>query len=267
MATKTKDIPVTIAVSTGPFVTTDLNEYLMRTSEVNYKDRFIPNEETDKMTTSAVKMQKLVAIEPKIVKDKRGLEQNIGRSYFFEDVKLNLYPEPKEPVPEYKGPEPYVKEKKEEKKKIDEELHELENEERKAGGDALKTTYMVDYTEKDFYKGRPLKKGQKGKNVQGGNLKGKSGNRMSQSGIGGQSGTRMSQSGLGGQSGVGKKGGCDDEDSEDEVREIDENDPNYDYYMKMKKIFSNSKTGKTIYKTDYCELNKRKKRNPHAQDV
>ena len=77
----------------------------------------------------------------------------------------------------------------------------------------------------------------------------------------------MSQSGLGGQSGVGKKGGYDDEDSEDEVREIDENDPNYDYYMKMKKIFSNSKTGKTIYKTDYCELNKRKKRNPHAQDV
>ena len=263
MATKTKDIPVTVAVSTGPFVTTDLNEYLMRTSEVNYKDRFNPSEETDKMTTSAVKMQKLVAIEPKYVKNKQGIDTDIGRSYFFEDVKLNLYPEPKEPVPEYKGPEPYVKQKKEEKKKIDEELLELENEEKKnAGGDALKTTYMIDYTEKDFYKGRPLKKGQKGKNVQGGNLKGKSG----QSGFG-QSG--VGQSGVGGQSGVsGKKGGYgDDEDSEDEVREIDENDPNYEYYMKMKKLFSNSKTGKTIYKTDYCELNKRKKRNPHAQDV
>ncbi len=65
---------------------------------------------------------------------------------------------------------------------------------------------MIDYTEKDFYKGRPLKKGQKGKNVQEGNLKGKS---------------RESCV-------CGKKGDYDDdEDSEDEVREIDENDSNY----------------------------------------
>ncbi len=58
MVTKTKDKPVTISLSTIQFVTTDPNEYLMHKSEVNYKDRFNSNEETDEMTTSAIKMQK-----------------------------------------------------------------------------------------------------------------------------------------------------------------------------------------------------------------
>ena len=70
MVTKTKDKPVTISLSTVQFVTTDPNEYLMRKSEVNYKDRFNSNEETDEMTKSAVKMKKLIAIEPKYIKNK-----------------------------------------------------------------------------------------------------------------------------------------------------------------------------------------------------
>ena len=283
MSTKTKDIPVTISVATGPYVTTDLNEYLMRTSEVNYKDRFQPSEEIDHMTTSAIKMQRLVAIEPKYVKNSQGNEQNIGRSYYFDDVKLNLYPDPKEPVAEYKGPEPWVKEVKEKKKKIDEELEELEEENKvNAGGDALKTIYMTDYTKKDFYKSKGQKGGVKGQKNYA-NQKGVTGNINKKKNLtGNNKGNDNIKGNLKDSGNCNLKGKNDnlkgnernlgnvkgnDYDSDDEVIEIDENDPNYEYYMKMKKIFADSKTGRTIYKTDYCEMNKRKKRDPHAQDV
>ena len=87
MATKTKQRPKTSVITdTGGMITTDLNEYLMRRSHVNYKDRFYPKEETDLMTTSAKKMQNLVAIEKKYIDNlETGKKEDIGRSYFFDD--------------------------------------------------------------------------------------------------------------------------------------------------------------------------------------
>ena len=73
MATKTKTQQrMNVVPDTDGMITTDLNEYLMRRSHVNYKDRFYPKEETDLMSTSAKKMQDLVAIEEKYVENKSG---------------------------------------------------------------------------------------------------------------------------------------------------------------------------------------------------
>ena len=90
MATKTKTQQrMNVVPDTDGMITTDLNEYLMRRSHVNYKDRFYPKEETDLMSTSAKKMQDLVAIEEKYVENKSGKIEDIGRSYFFDDPNYN----------------------------------------------------------------------------------------------------------------------------------------------------------------------------------
>ena len=68
MATKTKTQQrMNVVPDTDGMITTDLNEYLMRRSHVNYKDRFYPKEETDLMSTI----------------------EDIGRSYFFDDPNYN----------------------------------------------------------------------------------------------------------------------------------------------------------------------------------
>ncbi len=141
---------------------------------------------------------------------------------------------------------------------------------------------MTDYTKKDFYKSKGKKGGVKGQKNYA-NQKGVTGNINKKKNVAGNNkGNDNIKGNLKDSGNCNLKGKNDnlkgnernlgnvkgnDYDSDDEVIEIDENDPNYEYYMKMKKIFADSKTGRTIYKTDYCEMNKRKKRDPHAKDV
>ena len=71
-------------------ITEDLNEYLIRKSYVNYKDRFYPKETTDLLTTSGEKMQSIISIQKKYIENKKtGEKEDIGKSYFFENFNSN----------------------------------------------------------------------------------------------------------------------------------------------------------------------------------
>ena len=235
MATKTKQRPKTSVITdTGGMITTDLNEYLMRRSHVNYKDRFYPKEETDLMTTSAKKMQNLVAIEKKYVDNlQTGQKEDIGRSYFFDDPNYdnllgystgnlngNLTGNQFEP-----GKEPWrviAEEEKNQNRRKNDNLNGDYYGIYGSGlnGGPLKSLYMTDFTKKKMGK--------------------KTGR-----GFG-----KVETFGNGDVFKASRKGGCSGNDE----------DPNMAYYKRMQKYLKQSTTGSTTYRDDYCEMSKRKKR-------
>jgi len=234
MATKTKTQQrMNVVPDTDGMITTDLNEYLMRRSHVNYKDRFYPKEETDLMSTSAKKMQDLVAIEEKYVENKSGKIEDIGRSYFFDDPNYdnllgystgnlngNLTGNQFEP-----GKEPWrviAEEEKNQNRRKNDNLNGDYYGIYGSGlnGGPLKSLYMTDFTKKKI-----------GKKI-------------------GRGFGKVDTFGNGDIFKASRKGGKNGSDE----------DPNKDYYKKMQKYLKQSTTGNTIYRVDYCELSKRKKR-------
>ena len=237
MATKTKTQQrMNVVPDTDGMITTDLNEYLMRRSHVNYKDRFYPKEETDLMSTSAKKMQDLVAIEEKYVENKSGKIEDIGRSYFFDDPNYNNLlgggnaGDGKNGNEFEPGKEPWrimaeeeAKNKRGKKNGLNDDLYgNIDGNDGILGG-RLKSIYMTDFTKKRM-----------GKN-----------NLNNGRGFG-----KVDTFGNGDIFKASRKGGKNGSDE----------DPNKDYYKKMQKYLKQSTTGNTTYRVDYCELSKRKKR-------
>ena len=237
MATKTKTQQrMNVVPDTDGMITTDLNEYLMRRSHVNYKDRFYPKEETDLMSTSAKKMQDLVAIEEKYVENKSGKIEDIGRSYFFDDPNYNNLlgggnaGDGKNGNEFEPGKEPWrimaeeeAKNKRGKKNGLNDDLYgNIDGNDGILGG-RLKSIYMTDFTKKRM-----------GKN-----------NLNNGRGFG-----KVETFGNGDIFKASRKGGKNGSDE----------DPNKDYYKKMQKYLKQSTTGNTTYRVDYCELSKRKKR-------
>ena len=239
MATKTKtEQRMNVVPDTDGMITTDLNEYLMRRSHVNYKDRFYPKEETDLMSTSAKKMQDLVAIEKKYVENiNTGKIEDIGRSYFFDDPNYNNLLGGSNNLGDGKngnefeeGKEPWrimaeeeAKNKRGKKNGLNDDLYgNIDGNDGILGG-RLKSIYMTDFTKKKM-----------GKN-----------NLNNGRGFG-----KVDTFGNGDIFKASRKGGKNGSDE----------DPNKDYYKKMQKYLKQSTTGNTTYRVDYCELSKRKKR-------
>ena len=237
MATKTKtEQRMNVVPDTDGMITTDLNEYLMRRSHVNYKDRFYPKEETDLMSTSAKKMQDLVAIEEKYVENKSGKIEDIGRSYFFDDPNYNNLlgggnaGDGKNGNEFEPGKEPWrimaeeeAKNKRGKRNGLNDDLNgDIDGNNGLLGGN-LKSIYMSDFTKKRM-----------GKN-----------NLNNGRGFG-----KVETFGNGDIFKASRKGGKNGSDE----------DPNKDYYKKMQKYLKQSTTGNTTYRVDYCELSKRKKR-------
>ena len=237
MATKTKTQQrMNVVPDTDGMITTDLNEYLMRRSHVNYKDRFYPKEETDLMSTSAKKMQDLVAIEEKYVENKSGKIEDIGRSYFFDDPNYNNLlgggnaGDGKNGNEFEPGKEPWrimaeeeAKNKRGKRNGLNDDLNgDIDGNNGLLGGN-LKSIYMTDFTKKRM-----------GKN-----------NLNNGRGFG-----KVETFGNGDIFKASRKGGKNGSDE----------DPNKDYYKKMQKYLKQSTTGNTTYRVDYCELSKRKKR-------
>lgn len=238
MATKTKTQQrMNVVPDTDGMITTDLNEYLMRRSHVNYKDRFYPKEETDLMSTSAKKMQDLVAIEKKYVENRNtGKIEDIGRSYFFDDPNYNNLLGGSnlgdgKNVNEFEpGKEPWrimaeeeAKNKRGKRNGLNDDLNgDIDGNNGLLGGN-LKSIYMSDFTKKRM-----------GKN-----------NLNNGRGFG-----KVDTFGNGDIFKASRKGGKNGSDE----------DPNKDYYKKMQKYLKQSTTGNTTYRVDYCELSKRKKR-------
>ena len=237
MATKTKTQQrMNVVPDTDGMITTDLNEYLMRRSHVNYKDRFYPKEETDLMSTSAKKMQDLVAIEEKYVENKSGKIEDIGRSYFFDDPNYNNLlgggnaGDGKNGNEFEPGKEPWrimaeeeAKNKRGKRNGLNDDLNgDIDGNNGLLGGN-LKSIYMSDFTKKRM-----------GKN-----------NLNNGRGFG-----KVETFGNGDIFKASRKGGKNGSDE----------DPNKDYYKKMQKYLKQSTTGNTTYRVDYCELSKRKKR-------
>ena len=230
MATKTKQRPKTSVITdTGGMITTDLNEYLMRRSHVNYKDRFYPKEETDLMTTSAKKMQNLVAIEKKYIDNlETGKKEDIGRSYFFDDPNYdNLlgYSKDNGNNKFESGKEPWRLIAEEEKnqyksKGLNNDLNNNYDGIYGLNGGPLKSLYMTDFTKKKI-----------GKKI-------------------GRGFGKVDTFGNGDVFKASRKGACSGHDQ----------DPNMDYYKKMQKYLKQSTTGSTTYRDDFCEMSKRKKR-------
>ena len=238
MATKTKTQQrMNVVPDTDGMITTDLNEYLMRRSHVNYKDRFYPKEETDLMSTSAKKMQDLVAIEKKYVENRNtGKIEDIGRSYFFDDPNYNNLlggsnlGDGKNGNEFEPGKEPWrimaeeeAKNKRGKRNGLNDDLNgDIDGNNGLLGGN-LKSIYMSDFTKKRM-----------GKN-----------NLNNGRGFG-----KVDTFGNGDIFKASRKGGKNGSDE----------DPNKDYYKKMQKYLKQSTTGNTTYRVDYCELSKRKKR-------
>ena len=237
MATKTKTQQrMNVVPDTDGMITTDLNEYLMRRSHVNYKDRFYPKEETDLMSTSAKKMQDLVAIEEKYVENKSGKIEDIGRSYFFDDPNYNNLlgggnaGDGKNGNEFEPGKEPWrimaeeeAKNKRGNKNGLDGDLYGNIDGDNGLMGGRLKSIYMTDFTKKRM-----------GKN-----------NLNNGRGFG-----KVETFGNGDRFKASRKGGKNGSDE----------DPNKDYYKKMQKYLKQSTTGSTTYRDDFCEMSKRKKR-------
>ena len=236
MATKTKTQQrMNVVPDTDGMITTDLNEYLMRRSHVNYKDRFYPKEETDLMSTSAKKMQDLVAIEKKYVQNRTtGKIEDIGRSYFFDDPNYNNLLGGSNNLGDGKngnefeeGKEPWrimaeeeAKNKRGKKNGLNDDLYgNIDGNDGILGG-RLKSIYMTDFTKKKI-----------GKKI-------------------GRGFGKVDTFGNGDIFKASRKGGKNGSDE----------DPNKDYYKKMQKYLKQSTTGNTTYRVDYCELSKRKKR-------
>ena len=132
-------------------VTEDINEYLIRKSYVNYKDRFYPKETTDLLTTSGEKMQSLLSIQNKYIENKKtGEKEDIGKSYFFENFNSNnLVKNDDNKIIYEEGKEPWRLMEEEENNRYSNNLNN-----NNLNNDNLKSIYMKDYTKKELLKNK-----------------------------------------------------------------------------------------------------------------
>ena len=132
-------------------ITEDLNEYLIRKSYVNYKDRFYPKETTDLLTTSGEKMQSLLSIQNKYIENKKtGEKEDIGKSYFFENFNSNdLVKKNDNKISYEEGKEPWRLMEEEENNRYANLNNNIN-----LNNENLKSIYMKDYTKKELLKNK-----------------------------------------------------------------------------------------------------------------